>query len=141
MPVSLSIGDFIAVTKLICDIISTLRRSASAHTECQELQRELSELQKALHDIEYLEVHDSHQPAAKAIKCAALSCQHVLEEFNTKLSKYKKPFGRDSASGRFKAVGKKLQWEFRMTDEVTKLRVYIAAHVGSLNMRLLTLGL
>lgn len=141
MAVSISVGDFIAIAQLISGIVSTLKRSASAPTEYQELVRELSELQKALHEIEHLEVHASHQPAANAIKCAALNCQTVLEEFNSKLSKYEGPFSHDNASARFKAVGKKLRWEFRMTDEVTKLRVYIAAHVGSLNMRLLTLAL
>lgn len=141
MAVSISIGDFIDVAKLITRIVSTLKRSASAPVEYQELERELFGLQKALHEIEHLEVHSSHQPAANAIKCAALNCQNVLKDFDSKLLKYEGSFNHDSASARFKALGKNLRWEFRMTDEVAKLRIYIAAHVGSLNMRLLTLGL
>jgi hypothetical protein len=35
----------------------------------------------------------------------------------------------------------KLRWGFTMADEVRNLRAYVAAHVGSLNMRLLTEGL
>lgn len=141
MAVGFSVGDFIAVAKLICSIASTLKRSANAPTEYQELERELFGLQKALNEIETLQVEPSRQPAANAIKCAALSCHHVLEEFRSKLSKYDVPFRDHGAPRRFKAVGKKLRWGLGMAEEVTKLRVYIAAHVGSLNMRLLTFGL
>ena len=107
MTVSISIGDFIELSKLIIGIVSTLRRSASAPTEYQELERELSGLQKALQEIEHLEVHALHQPTANAIKCAALNCQIVLEEFNSKLSKYERPFGHDNASalGTFQGCG------------------------------------
>ena len=141
MAVSISIGDFIAISKIIGSIASALRDSARAPAEFQEIERELTDLQKTLNRIEHLEVPASHQPAANAIKCAALSCQTILEEFNAKLSKYRTSFNNDGPTARLKAAGKKLQWEFQMKDEVMKLRVYIAAHVGSLNLSLLTLGL
>ena len=143
MALSVSVGDFIAVAKVIKTIISSLKQSTRAPNEYQELERELFGLQMALYEIEHLEVHPSRQPAANAIKCAALSCKHVLVEFESKLSKYKEPLGHDRALARFNfnSVSKKLQWEFQIANEVSKLRVYIAAHVGSLNMRLLTLGL
>jgi hypothetical protein len=40
-----------------------------------------------------------------------------------------------------KGWGRKVQWNFCMPDEVQRLRAYLAAHTGSLNMRLATLGL
>jgi hypothetical protein len=36
---------------------------------------------------------------------------------------------------------RKIEWEVKMIKEVETLRGYLVAHVGSLNMRLLTLGL
>ncbi|KAL9111825.1 MAG: hypothetical protein Q9227_003884 [Pyrenula ochraceoflavens] len=141
MAIGISIGDFIATAKLISSIVSSLKRSANAPSQYRELERELFGLQKALNEVEHLQVEPSHQSTANAIKCAALGCQHVLEEFDSKLSRYETSLGNENASGRFKTVGKKLRWGFGMSEDVTKLRVYIAAHVGSLNMRLLTLGL
>ena len=142
MVVGFSVGDFIAVAKLIDSIVSILKRSANAPSEYLGLERELSDLQKALNGIECLHVDQSQQAAANALKCAALNCQHALEEFYSKLTEYQSSFGNGSdTSRRFKVMGKKLQWGLSMAEEVTKLRVYIAAHVGSLNMRLLTLGL
>ena len=141
MALSISIGDFVATAKLISSIVSSLRRSAKAPAEYQELERELFGLEKALKEIEHLELHSTLQPAANAIKCAALNCQHVLEEFNSKLSAYAEAFSLDRPRSRLETMNRKLRWDFSMKDEVTKLRMYIAAHVGSLNIRLLTLGL
>ena len=36
---------------------------------------------------------------------------------------------------------RKIEWEVKMIKEVEILRGYLVAHVGSLNLRLLTLGL
>src|SRR6266536_1592084 len=123
MPFSISIGDFIATAKLINDIVSSLKRTGGAASKYQELERELFGLQRALNEIEHLRVPASQQPAANAIKCAALNCQYVLEEFESKLSKYERNLGCRSVQGKIKAVGKKLQWGLGMTTEVTKLRV------------------
>lgn len=141
MAISISVGDLIAVAKLIKGIVSSLGKSTHAASEYRELERELFGLQRALHEIEHLAVLPSRQAAANAIKCAALSCQLILEEFSAKLSKYERDLGHNKPAAYLNAVSRKLQWELQMKDEVVKLRIYIAAHVGSLNMRLLTFGL
>ena len=143
MSFGFSVGDFITVGRLIHDVVSSLRRSSIS--EYQELILELHGLQRALDQIQHLKCHPNQEAAINGIKIAALMCQHPLDEFAGKLKKFE---SLDVCSGksaskasRMKAWDQRLRWGFCMKDEVAKLRVYLTAHVGSLNMRLITQGL
>ncbi|KAH8821955.1 hypothetical protein F5884DRAFT_769555 [Xylogone sp. PMI_703] len=70
-------------------------------------------------------------------------CQHPLQDFESRLKKYERMSRSDQSKKGdvVKGWARKLEWNFCMPDEVQKLRAYIAAHMGSLNMRLTTLGL
>lgn len=143
MSFGFSVGDFITAGKLITDIVSSLRTSSIS--EYRELILELHGLQRALYEIEHLKCHPSQEAAVNGIKVAALMCQHPLEEFSGKVRKYESlglPKGKELGNGEMiKLWSKKLKWGFCMKDEVNKLRAYLLAHVGSLNMRLMTQGL
>ncbi|KAL9114878.1 MAG: hypothetical protein Q9227_001121 [Pyrenula ochraceoflavens] len=108
MSFGFGVGDFVATAKLISGIVSILKRSANAPTEYKELEQELFGLQNALSEIQHLQVEASRQSAVNAIKCAALNCQYVLEQFHAKLSKYD-IFDHEKAAGRLKAASKKLR--------------------------------
>lgn len=143
MSFGFSVGDFITFGRLILHIVSSLRASSIA--EYRELIIELHSLQRALHEIEYLECHPSQELAVSGIKVAALVCQYPLEEFAGRLKKFESLItgsaGHVSRVDKVKMWGKKLRWGFCMEEEVMKLRAYLVAHVGSLNMRLITQGL
>lgn len=143
MSFGFSIGDFITVGRLIQHIVSSLR--ASSIFEYSELILELHGLQRALHEIEHLKCQPSQEPAVNGIKVAALMCQYPLDEFSGKLKKFDSLItGSNVYVSRMEKVrmwGKKLEWGFSMEEEVVKLRAYLVAHVGSLNMRLVTQGL
>ena len=143
MSFGISVGDFITVGRLIQDIVSSLR--ASSISEYRELILELHGLQRALNEVEHLKCHPSQDLAVNGIKAAALMCQHPLDEFASKLRKFESlGLGKaEHASKVDKARmwGTKLRWGFCMKEEVLKVRAYLGAHVGSLNMRLITQGL
>lgn len=143
MSFGFSVGDFITVGRLIEHIVSSLRTSSIA--EYRELILELHGLQRALHEIEHLKCHPSQGPAVSGIKVAALMCQYPLDEFSGKLKKFDGLINGNvecmSRMDKVKMWGKKLRWGFCMEEEVIKLRAYLVAHVGSLNMRLITQGL
>ncbi len=143
MSFGFSIGDFITVGKLVQDIVSSLR--ASSKSEYRELILELHGLQRALHEIEHLNCHPSQESAVSGIKVAALMCQYPLDEFAGKLKQFESlgPGKAEHASrlDKVKMWGTKLKWGFCMEEEVMKVRAYLVAHVGSLNMRLITQGL
>jgi hypothetical protein len=135
MSFGFAVGDFIAAGTLIKDIITILR--TSARSEYQELMLELHGLQRALYQIEHLEAPPERQIFVVSIKVAALMCTHVLDEFAGKLKKFES-LACQSGNSKVKIWTQKLQWGFTMADEMHNLRAYITAHVGSLNMRLLT---
>ena len=141
MSFGFSAGDFIAIATLIKNIISALNSTSTP--EYHELLLELHGLQRALDEIEYLSGPPSQEPAINAVKVAALMCQYPLDDFAGKLKRYR---GLDQNietkdGSRIKTWRLKLQWGFTMEEEVQKLRAYLIAHVGSLNMRLATLNL
>lgn len=141
-PFGFSVGDFFVAAQLINKIIHGLRAAHGAVSQYQELERELFGFQRALDEIEHLQVSDAHNPALDALKCVALGSQHVLEEFLAKLEKYNQSLGIGNTLSKTKSLKRKIQWVLPgMVAEVRDLRVIIAAHVGGLNMRQITLGL
>ena len=143
MSFGISVGDFITVGRLIQDIVSSLR--ATSISEYRELILELHGLQRALNEIEHLKCHPSQESAVNGIKVAALMCQYPLDEFASKLRKFESlgP-GKAEHASKVEKVGiwaTKLRWGFCMKEEVLKVRSYLSAHVGSLNMRLIAQGL
>lgn len=143
MSFGFSVGDFITVGRLVQHIVSSLR--ASSITEYRELILELHGFQRALHEIEHLKCHPSQEPAVSGIKVAALMCQYPPDEFAGKLKRFESldssKAGHASQLVRVSVWGKRLRWGFCMEEEVMKVRAYLVAHVGSLNMRLITEGL
>ena len=143
MSFGFSIGDFVAVGRLIQSIVSSLR--ASSVSDYRELIVELGALQRVLDHIEHLECPPEQEAATNGIKVAALLCHYPLDEFAGKLKEFKgldvDPVGKATTAKRVKSWGQRLRWGFCMEEEVGKLRAYLMAHVGSLNMRLITHGL
>ncbi|KAL9614304.1 MAG: hypothetical protein Q9167_001187 [Letrouitia subvulpina] len=135
-----SAGDFLATVRLIKDIINALQSSSTS--EFRELTLELYGLTRALHEIEHLRPSADHECTINAVKVAALMCKHPLDEFMVKLKKYE---ALDQTSlntkDRINKWKLKLQWGLTMEDEVQRIRAYLAAHIASLNTRLLTQGL
>ncbi len=143
MSFGFSVGDLITVGRLVQHVISSLR--ASSVSEYQELILELHGLQRALDSIEHLKCAPSQDAALNGVKVAALMCQYPLDEFASKLKRFESmeigKAGKASRADRINAWSKKLRWGFCMEEEVGRLRAYLMAHVGSLNMRLITQGL
>ena len=143
MSFGFSVGDFLTAAIMIRDIVSSLRSSST--TSYDELINELHGLQRALHQIEHLNGIPGQEAAINGIKVAALMCQHPLDEFSRKLKKFEglgiNNGGKLRKTEMMRLWRRKLQWGFSMEEEATKLRAYLAAHVGSLNMRLIAEGL
>lgn len=153
MSFGFSAGDFIAVGKLIADVISSLQAGGS-RSDYQELVRELDSLQRALEAIENLQCTPGKPKSFETLKSAALSCRHPLEEFKTKIEKYRHNLGLEPARldsvakkrrlkwlDTAKDVGHKIKWQLRMKKEAQNLRTYLMLHQGNLNMQLGVLGM
>ncbi|KAL5329642.1 hypothetical protein ACEPPN_003157 [Leptodophora sp. 'Broadleaf-Isolate-01'] len=141
MSFGFSVGDFIAGAKLIKDIITAL--NGAPELEHRGLELELYGLERALDELGHLEPGFGQEADVDSVKEAALLCRYPLEEFREKLNRYRvwSQGGERNRMQVLQGLGRKVQWTLSMPDEIQRLRAYIAAHVGSLNMRLLTLGL
>jgi hypothetical protein len=143
MSFGFSVGDFIAVGKLIKDISLCLQDMGGAKADYQELVRELECLQQALKHLDRLD-HGRASPLSlqlDSIKYAALSCRRPLEQFLAKLRKHDKPLGIWSKAGALASTSHKLQWSFGHKEEVQKLQGYLNIHVGTINILLAEHGL
>jgi len=143
MSFGFSIGDFIAIGKLIKDISSCLQDVGGAKAEYQELLRELECLQQALQYLDKLQQGRSSSPSLNldSIKYAALSCRLPLEQFLGKMQKYDKSLGVWEKTGVIKSATDKLKWGFGQKEEARKLQGYLNIHVGTINILLAEHGL
>lgn len=93
MSFGFSIGDFLAVGKLVAEIITSLQDAGGAKSDYQELIRELECLGKVLRRLDELQAQNSNTKSLESIKYAALSCQRPLEDFLGKMKRYEDTLG------------------------------------------------
>ena len=135
MSFGFSVGDFIAVTQLIADVIKSLRETGGAKSEYRELLRELDGLQCALSHLKSLSSRNPGQ-TLESIKYAALSCRKAIEDFLGKISKYDGSLAEQNTSGPIKRTAHKLRWTFGRKNEIQRLQSYLNIHIGTINMLL-----
>ncbi|KAF2664238.1 hypothetical protein BT63DRAFT_104735 [Microthyrium microscopicum] len=142
MSFGFSVGDVLAVGKLIVDVTTCLKDSKGAKPEYQDLLRELECLQKALQHLNELRSTDSVSTNVDSIKYAALSCRRPLEQFLTRIRKYESSLGVWSKGNSVKTAAAKLKWGFGgWHEEVRRLQSYLNVHVATINILLVEHGL
>lgn len=140
MSFGFSVGDFLAVGRLVADITKSLSEADGSKSGYQELLRELESLDHALKHLDNLQ---SRSPSShlESIKYAALSCRRPLEQFLAKIQKYDKALGVRISENAIKRTVDKLRWAFGEKDEIKKLQSYLNVHIGTINILLAVHGL
>ena len=142
MSFGFSVGDFIAVGKLIKDINDCLQSAGGAKSQYQEIIRELYILSKALDHIEHLPATDeSKTEQLDYIKFAALSCRYPLQQFLEKIKEYDGSLGIGAKTNIFRKTARKFQWSFGSSKDVGPLQMYLNTHIVTINMLLEQYGL
>jgi hypothetical protein len=141
MSVGFSVGDFIAIGKLIGDVTTCLQSAGGARSEYQELIKEFESLNAALRHLDRLDNSTNAPTRLDAIRCAALSCRLPLEEFLVKARKYEKSLGIWNKSHTVKSTTDKLRWTFGLKDDIKRLQTYLNVHIGTINILLAEYGL
>ncbi|KAF4539611.1 uncharacterized protein LTHEOB_10000 [Lasiodiplodia theobromae] len=93
MSFGFSIGDFLAVGKLVAEIITCLQDAGGAKSDYQDLIRELECLGQVLRRLDKLKSQNSNTKSLESIKYAALSCQRPLEGFLVRIRRYEDTLG------------------------------------------------
>lgn len=140
MSFGFSVGDFLAVGKLIADITNSLGEASGSKSEYQELLRELESLNHALRHLDKLPTNIA-SANLESIKYTALCCRRPLEQFLGKIQKYDMALGIWGRANPIKKTADKLRWAFKEKDEIKKLQSYLNIHIGTINMLLAEHGL
>lgn len=133
-----SAGDIVATITLVSRVIQCMRGAHGAREHFQELVSELQGLSKALHEISELAKMPGQIPEIQALKFASCLCNETLQRFYEKIRPFEGSLGAASTKSKLQAAPRMVRWELLVKKEVPELRSYIAAHVGSLNLRLTT---
>lgn len=144
MSFGFSVGDFLAVGKLIAEIVASFSDAHGAKSDCEELLRELTSLDQSLRRLDQLQVSDpALAKSLEAIKYAALSCRRPLEDFLESMKRYEDTLGINSRgrSSWVKSSADKVRWSLGKKEEIAKLQGYLITHMHNVNILLAAHGL
>lgn len=149
MPVTCgSVGDIIAISLLVKDMIIALDDTCGSLAESQELTRDLNILDKVLLEVSLLarqyattlEVETLFHTTSATVD----NCSRSIKSFAEKVNKYKEAFsnnnGTPSHAMNMTRTARKMQWALVEKDRVKKFRADILGHTSALNMLLATIN-
>lgn len=143
MPVGFgfSVGDFIAVLKLVGTVIDALRESSDATTSFRSLIAELYALETALLRVKRLDPDDGQTVNIVALRSAATQCQKSIDDFYQKIQKYQPHLQQQGTNSKVKDAWMKVKWAVCKKDDVNTFRAEIRGHTGSLEILLLSMSM
>lgn len=134
-----SVGDFIAVLKLVGTVIDALRESSSASTSFRSLIAELYALETALLRVNRLDLDDAQTVDIIALRSAATQCQKSIDGFYHKIRKYQPHLQQQDTNSKVKNAWMKVKWTVCKKDDVDAFRAEIRGHTGSLEILLMAM--
>jgi hypothetical protein len=143
-PFGVSVGDFIAGIKLLCDALKALDDAKGARSDYEELLAVLESLHAALAPLDNLPLYTSQATQTQAIKIAVERCRQCVNNFLTRIDKFqvlKKTAQPQPQQFRqsLQVAARKLQWSLCRKEDVAKFRAEVSGHVDALQLLVLTL--
>lgn len=141
MPVGFgfSVGDFLAVLRLVGTVIDALRESSYASSSFRSLINELYALESALLHVKRLDPDVGHNFEKVALRQAASQCQRTIDAFYRKIQKDQPHLQRGGTDSKIKDAWVKIKWTVCKKDDLEKFRAEIRGHTSSITILLLTL--
>ncbi|KAH6971116.1 hypothetical protein BKA56DRAFT_132382 [Ilyonectria sp. MPI-CAGE-AT-0026] len=139
VPFGVSVGDFLAVGKLIWQVTIELRENGEAAPEYQSLLIEPEALNRALRQLHALRPAKHELRHLISIQATALACQKPLQDFLAKISKFDSRLGAfNAAKNGWKGLPRRMQFRTMFREDVKQLRSALASHVATINLLLMT---
>ena len=137
-----SVGDIIAVSLLIKDIIRSLGDCRGSSKEYQDLVHSLSILDETLHQVDQI-VRNPRRTSADKVLCsiALKRLQQIrafLHSFNSQLEKFRSSLAPGGSGDRLKDAARKIQFKLEGKD-IEKTKEKITGYVLELKMVLETM--
>ncbi|KAB2104143.1 hypothetical protein AG0111_0g7300 [Alternaria gaisen] len=133
-----SVGDFLAVGKLVGTVIHTLHESSDASPSFRSLVQELYSLEIALLSFERLDFDISHVKKV-TLQQAASQYQQTIETFYKKIQNYQPHLQQGGTISKTKDTWMKVKWATCKKDDVETFRAEIRGHTSSVQILLSTL--
>ena len=141
MSFGFSLGDFIAVSKLIAQIGSALRESTRASAEYQSILLRLDSLVHTLRTAELSVIGAQLPPSAtNAIRKHLEQCAEHLRKFNTAIEKHKKTLSKGGSGSRVKDSWRKIGWALFTREEIKEIDDALRGGIGAICMVLTLCG-
>ncbi|KAL1607942.1 hypothetical protein SLS60_002881 [Paraconiothyrium brasiliense] len=145
MPVTFgSVGDIIAVCILVKDCVDALSETRGSAAEYQAVVRELYILEKALLEVGILSRTHAVTPELNSLFASITTtidqCRKSLEAFKLKIKPYDHDLGNGSGGPKANKIltgtARKLLWQVRMKDDVSRFRAEVVAYSMSIDQLL-----
>jgi hypothetical protein len=134
-----SVGDFLAVLRLVGTIIDALRESSDATSSFRSLINELYMLESVL-SVKRLDLDISHVKKV-ALQQAASQCERTIEAFYMKIQKCQPHLQQGGTASKMKDVWAKIRWATCKKDDVKTFRAEIRGHTSSIDILLSSMQL
>ena len=133
-----SAGDFIAALNLVGTVIDALRDSGRSGCDYRDFISELYSLESALLRVKRVELDDSQNAEAVALRQAASQCQRTIDDFFTEIRKYQPHLGQTGSGATVKDGWMKIRWAVCKKKDLGEFRAKLRGHTGSIELLLMT---
>ena len=142
MSFGFSVGDFIAVGKLIFQISSALRESTGSSAEYQSLLLRLDSLTETLRIAEVsVRGHQLPRSATNAIRNHLGQCSAHLGKFSAIIEKHRKSLSKGGSGNRIADSWRKIGWSLFTKEEIKEINSALEGDVSSISMMLTMCGM
>ena len=145
MPLTLGVGDIIAVSILIKNLVKCLDEARGSRREYQAIKLELWSLDRALLEVEVLLRDCKQSPELNSLwdtanRCAE-QCRKCILDFQKTIERYQDTLQLGGTGNVFRDSTAKVRWRISQKDDLAKFRAEITAHRSTMNILLATAGM
>jgi hypothetical protein len=100
---------------------------------------ELETVQRALRQLQALKPARHELLQLNSIRATVCACQKPLQDFLDKISKFERRLGAFNAGNqKWKGFPRRIQFRVTFKDDIKELRCFLASHIATINMLLMT---
>lgn len=129
MSFGFSAGDIATAIVVIAKIVQALNSVCGVSAEYREAVAFLKNLQRILEPLHTLSALNAYPAYSEEIQTKMCDIKGPIEEFLHAVKKYEPSLGVDAKKGNHRNIPRKLEWHFRMSKDVERLRDKVGTHL------------
>lgn len=122
LPFGFSASDFVAGINLVRELIKALKDTAGSSAEYIDLIQELYSLERALLEVNRLNLDESQHTQTLALKQAAAQCQHTIDDFLQRIRKFQPALRLGGSKSSWRDGLRKVEWALCKKEDVRSFR-------------------